>query len=262
LVTEPEGEVVAVAFDGTGELLVQSREPATIQLLGGQLAARPSTVIKLSPESRLDTGHAIFHANTGAAIACASCHPEGGEDGRVWSFRPANGGPPEPRRTQSLRGGIAMTAPFHWDGSLPTLDALMSEVFVDRMSGPDLGKAHVTKLAGWLDTVPTLPQLAPPPESAAAVERGRATFATAGCATCHAGARMTDNRNQDVGTGRGVLQTPSLSGVVWRAPYMHDGCAPTLLDRFSEACGGTKHGTISRLTAGDLQDLTAYLETL
>jgi mono/diheme cytochrome c family protein len=256
-VMQPGGEAVAVAFDGTGELLVQTREPATIQLVAGR-----SSVITLPSESRLDTGHAIFHANSGVGIACASCHPEGGEDGRVWRFRPANGGPAEPRRTQSLRGGIAMTAPFHWDGSLPTIDALMGEVFVDRMAGPELGPAHLTTLASWLDTIPKLPVLAPPPESAATVERGRAAFTTAGCGTCHAGARLTDNKNQDIGTGRGKLQTPSLFGVVWRAPYMHDGCASTLQERFSVACGGTKHGDISRLTADDLQALTAYLQTL
>jgi hypothetical protein len=59
-----------------------------------------------------------------------------------------------------------------------------------------------------------------------------------------------------------MLQIPSLRGLIWRAPYMHTGCAPTLADRFTAGCGGTKHGTIDHLTAADRTDLTAYLETL
>jgi cytochrome c peroxidase len=38
----------------------------------------------------------------------------------------------------------------------------------------------------------------------------------------------------DVGTGS-ALQVPSLHGLALRAPYMHDGCAETLLDRSARA---------------------------
>ena len=66
----------------------------------------------------------------------------------------------------------------------------------------------------------------------------------------------------DVGTG-GPFQVPSLRGVAWRAPFMHTGCAATLADRFAGACGGgDKHGVTSTLTASQIGDLTAYLETL
>ena len=58
------------------------------------------------------------------------------------------------------------------------------------------------------------------------------------------------------------LQTPSLLGVAWRAPFMHDGCAPTLADRFDPACGGDQHGDVSALSDADLGALVAYLETL
>src|SRR5262249_26625612 len=106
----PSGEGGAVAFALHNTLLVQTREPAALQL---PVAASVFT-IRLSPDSRLDTGHGIFHANSGAGLACASCHPEGGDDGRVWRFR-LKDGTAVPRRTQNLRGGILATAPFHWD---------------------------------------------------------------------------------------------------------------------------------------------------
>jgi hypothetical protein len=56
---------------------------------------------------------------------------------------------------------------------------------------------------------------------------------------------------------------PSLRGVSWRAPYMHDGCAPTLRDRFTPSCGGgDRHAVTSVLGEGDITDLIAYLDTL
>jgi hypothetical protein len=52
--------------------------------------------------------------------------------------------------------------------------------------------------------------------------------------------------------------------VSWRAPFMHDGCATTLADRFSSSTcgGGDKHGATSTLTPTQIADLTAYLQTL
>ena len=41
---------------------------------------------RLGGASVFDTGQALFHGNTGSFDACASCHPEGGDDGRTWDF--------------------------------------------------------------------------------------------------------------------------------------------------------------------------------
>jgi hypothetical protein len=45
---------------------------------------------------------------------------------------------------------------------------------------------------------------------------------------------------------------------------MHDGCATTLLDRFTNTrCGGgDAHGHTTQLEAAQLDDLVAYLRTL
>jgi cytochrome c peroxidase len=96
-----------------------------------------------------------------------------------------------------------------------------------------------------------------------AAARGQALFARAdvACASCHGGAHFTNNQSVEVGT-RGTFQVPSLLGLRWRAPYMHDGCAPTLRDRFGACGGGDRHGRTSMLTRDQLDDLTAYLETL
>jgi hypothetical protein len=248
----PPGQVVAVAYSQSGVLFAQTREPAA--LWSNDTGATTS----LATDPRADTGHLIFHSNAGGGLACASCHPEGGEDGRVWNFVCAGA-----RRTQSIRGGISPTAPFHWDGSEADFTHLMGDVFSGRMAGPKLNSDQVNAVQSWVDTIPLLPAAAG--LDATAVARGSMLFndANVGCSTCHAGALMTNNATIDVGTGQ-PLQVPSLRGVSWRAPFMHNGCATTLADRFSNATcgGGDKHGVTSTLTSAQLSDLTTFLQSL
>ena len=248
--TVAPGQVIAVAYAATGVVVAQSRDPAALWTSDGK------SVIPLSQEPTTDTGHRLFHVDAGGGIACASCHPEGGEDGRTWNFACLG-----PRRTQSLRGGLSGTEPFHWDGDMTNFTDLVQAVFVGRMSGPQPSDAQTTAMLRWLDSIPELPN--PPPAAPTAVERGRTLFGSAalGCTTCHAGARLTNNLTVDVGTGMKV-QVPSLRGVSWRAPFLHTGCAPTLADRFGSCGGGDKHGHTSQLTADEVADLSAYLETL
>jgi mono/diheme cytochrome c family protein len=244
----PRGRVVAVAFRPSNDLVIQTREPATIQL-----GAR---VLELPGRSRKHTGYELFHLATVGGIACASCHPEGHEDGQVWTF--AGFGP---RRTQAINGGISGTEPFHWTGDMSRFDDLAHDVFNSRMSGPKIDDAYVGSLFRWIDKIPRVE--APPAEDPAAVERGRALFndGEVGCASCHAGEKFTNNATVNVGT-EGAFQVPSLVGVVWRAPYMHQGCAATLADRFGSCGGGDAHGKTSQLTDEQRADLIAYLETL
>jgi hypothetical protein len=246
--TRPPGQIVAVAFDAEGRLLTQVRAPMPALVVGDR-------VVTLPGESRDDTGHKLFHLGTAAGVACASCHPEGREDGHVWTFSELG-----QRRTQTVGGGISGTEPFHWNGDMSNFSALAHEVFNSRMSGPLLEDVHVTALKNWVDTIPAWKPVAP--VDAAAAERGLAVFndTNVGCATCHSGAKMTNNKTMDVGTG-GAFQVPSLLGVRWRAPYLHQGCAQTLDERFGTCGGGDAHGRISSLSAGQRADLVAYLET-
>jgi mono/diheme cytochrome c family protein len=249
---QPVGEPIAIAFDGLGRVLVQSREPARLEIL-----THRGGTIKLSTERRADSGHRAFHGSTSNGLACASCHPEGGDDGRNWRFAKLG-----VRRTQNLRGGIMQTAPFHWDGDMRDLDHLMHEVFMGRMAGPRMDKPQVAALARWMDRIPALPPTRSRDD--AAVERGRVLFndSKVACASCHTGPLLTNNQTVDVGTG-GPKQVPPLIGVGWRAPFMSNGCAPTLTDRFKPSCGGAdRHGVTSHLNAAQLADLVAYMESL
>src|SRR5438270_8690091 len=113
---------------------------------------------------------------------------------------------------------------------------LVHAVLETRMSAPPLPPTHSAALSRWVFALPPPPRVATP--AADAVKRGEALFhdANVGCATCHAGARLTSNATVDVGTG-GAFQVPSLVGVASRPPFLHNGCAPTLRDRFG-TCGG------------------------
>jgi len=74
---------------------------------------------------------------------------------------------------------------------------------------------------------------------------------------------MTNNATVDVGTG-GAFQVPSLVGIGSRGPFMHNGCAKTLADRFSDtACGGgSKHGNVAGFSSNELSDLITYLQSI
>ncbi len=253
--TAPDGTAlnianpIAAAYDGAGRLLVQQREPSALVFLG--------RTILLGGESRFDTGHAVFHANSGAFIACASCHPEGGDDGRVWSFDGIG-----PRRTPALHGDLRGTEPFHWDGDMTDLHVLVHQVFTSRMSGPELSGTQVDVLGNWLDAIPA--PIHEPGVDTNAVSRGQDLFyGDAACSSCHTGALMTNNATLDVGTG-GRFQVPSLIGVSYRTPLMHDGACPTLRARLTDVTcsGGEHHGHTEHLTPAQINDMLAFLNTL
>ncbi|MDP3278892.1 MAG: cytochrome c [Deltaproteobacteria bacterium] len=244
------GQATAVAFVGEAVVL-QLREPAALYLPG------TNRTIALSRDSRNDTGLTIFHSDSGSGLACASCHAEGDEDGRVWNFASIG-----PRRTQAFRGGLSGTEPFHWDGDMQSISHLMSSVFSERMSGPILDQPQVAALQGWIDRLPArAPMRAMDPVAA----RGQTLFhdPVVGCASCHGGAQGTNNQTVDVGTGA-AFQVPSLRGLAWRSPFMHNGCAATLRARFSDPqCGGgERHGRTAHLNGTQLDELVSYLETL
>jgi len=240
-----------------GAFVIQTREPAQLLVVSAQ---GNTTAIELSGDSVADTGFDLFHRNAEAGISCASCHPDGSDDGHVWSFE-GHG----LRRTQPLDAGLAGTAPFHWDGSLREVGELMGEVFVSRMGGVHESSERLEALERWLfDLSPPAPET---PVDALQVDRGRGLFGSLelGCADCHRGESFTDNNNYDVGTGEPgeKFQVPSLIGVGTRSRLIHDGCANSLRERFELACaGGDRHGKVSLLDEADIDDLVAYLETL
>ncbi len=241
----------AVAFTPGGALVIQWDNVISVEGLGS-----PTTngYAVLAEPYTVDPGRQLFSKTTTSGLACASCHPEGREDTIVWDF-----GEEGLRRTQMVAGHLAERAPYHWTADMPDLRTLTEEVMVRRMGGDELGADEMYALTHWLGAL--RPLNSPTPVDPSAIARGRAVFDEVGCATCHSGPIFTNNTRVDVGTG-GSFKVPSLIGVGSRAPYMHDGCAPTLRDRFGPCGGGQLHGATDSLSDGELSDLTAFLQSL
>lgn len=238
-------EPVGVAWvEGTG-LVSQYRSPAKV----GR--------VKLPLAAPVDRGHALFHRAPHFAMACASCHPEGGDDGVVWQF------PEGTRRTQYLAGGVGDTLPFHWAGDMSSMSELMNLVFVQRMGGMPLGQSDAADLERWMHGIDRLPTRELDGDRELLVAQGRALYESSalGCIDCHAGPQHTSPGNFDIGKGE-RFQPARLVDLAVRAPYMHDGCAATLRERFDPSCGGDSHGDLSALSETELDALVAYLETL
>lgn len=240
----------AVAFSGR-TLVTQIRDPS--QLNFTDFAGHRGRVLLLA-EPVASTAHDLFHTATASGLACASCHPEGRDDGHVWNL------PEGPRRTNALLGGIKASAPFHWGGDRASMLALLDDVLVSRMGGATQSKPRSDALLDWLDQLPAMPL--PDDLDALAVARGKKLFESPAtrCSSCHSGALGTDNRNSDVGTG-GLFQSPRLVGLASRAPYFHDGRIKRLADRFEATAGREAHGGTVSLTASDRADLVEYLRS-
>jgi hypothetical protein len=264
---EPEpGEIIILVRPGLGAptsvgwtpdntlVAYYPEYPALVLRSGAHLAEQ--RIITLPGGLGYDSGRAMFHRQTASGLACASCHPEGREDGQVWELEGFGS-----RRTQSLAGDLLARAPYHWEGDMVNLETLMHEVFEGRMSGGQITGSEARSLGAWLQRIPAPTPVAVADPAAAA--RGQALFESpaVGCSSCHSGALFTNNARIAVGTA-GVFKVPSLKGVAARAPFMHDGCAATLRDRFGGCGGGDLHGATSHLSPAQLDDLVAFLETL
>lgn len=244
----------SVAWTPSGALLIYYPDSPSLAVRTGSQFQQVTT-IALPGKRSTDAGRDFFHRETPSGLACASCHPEAREDGRIWNINNMN------VRTQSLAGSLLARKPYHWVGDMFDLQFLLQDVFTMRMSGGPVFGNDAAALGQWLESIPSAKASAP--LDAAAVARGKELFASpmVGCDACHGGPIFTRNQRFDVGTG-GFFKAPSLLGVAARAPFMHNGCAPTLRDRFGMCGGGDRHGMTSQLTSAQIDDLVAFLETL
>ncbi|MGF1465325.1 MAG: cytochrome-c peroxidase [Sandaracinaceae bacterium] len=240
----------AVAFRGEALLALPAAGQGGLLLYQG---SDPRRIPLPDAAPRGSVGRGLF-TGAPAGIACASCHPAGGDDGHVWVFDP-----PGPRRNQDLRGGLMATAPYHWTGDQPDLVGVIEAAFTDRIGRP-VSLEEQVEVARWLQSLPMPAGSAASPE---AVARGHSLFASeeAGCASCHAGRHLTNNESTDLGDGLEV-QVPSLLGVGARAPYLRDGCAATLEDVLRGDCFARPEVHGGHLDEAQRADLVAYLRSL
>ncbi|MBX3205605.1 MAG: hypothetical protein KF764_11095 [Labilithrix sp.] len=222
--------------------------------------APPST--PLSPEAAL--GERLFHRAGNTKIskdgrACASCHPDGRDDGLVWST------PDGPRQTILLAGRVERASPFGWLGKHGSLEEHIT-ITMKNLKGTGASAEELTALAAWLRAMkapPRAKQVAMGPKE----ERGRELFNSSAlqCGTCHAEKNgFSDHESHDVASATGAdvsrqFLVPSLRFVGGSSPYFHDGRYASLGELLEK---NDKMGDTKALSREDRDALEAYLHTL
>ncbi|KAF0675591.1 Cytochrome-c peroxidase [Profundibacterium mesophilum KAUST100406-0324] len=229
-------------------------------------------------------------------IACSTCHNRSDVNQRLFipgaSHQPGaidvdgaffnpifNDRRDDPLDIPSLRG-LRFTGPYGRDGRFASLRDFTRNVVVNEFGGKEPTPFMLDALVAYMLEFDFLPnsmlttdgRLTDTTQEAA--RRGEEIFNTPfarlgdrSCASCHVpDANFLDRQAHDIGSvapgyegaRAGALDTPTLLGTAYTAPYFHDGSLPTLaavVDWFDE----TKS---LGLTEEDRADLTAYLETV
>lgn len=260
------------AFDGSISKIDLSQASAPATLPSQPLQTQIRTLSQpYSAAAR--AGRKLFfdasntHVTPSGVVACATCHPNGGDDGLIW-FIQTSEIPLKRRRTPALWNAHTATAPFHWNGQYATMDDLAEATITDLMAGDGL-LVDLDSVQAYIDEM-VAPPVAPAGD-ATAIARGKTLFESAGtqCSTCHSGADFTDDQLHAVLNPMSltsddsfpIANTPALHGLFLRAPYFHDGRSPTLTDLVSRS-DASAHGSTSQLSPTDLSNLIAYLYSL
>ena len=297
-----------LTLDGQGRLYVQNFMSRSLsvfdvsKLLDGtegsaELLAEIDLVANETLSDRVLLGKQIFYDASSRKmslegyISCASCHLDGGQDGRIWDFTDRGEGL---RNTISLqgRGGTLLHGPVHWTGNFDEIQDFESDIRLHFGGGGFMSDAdfnsgtrnqplgdpkarlstELDALAAYvssLTSVPLSPYRNAHGSLTAEGELGRQVFTNQGCANCHGGTGFTDSALgvlHDVGTispasgerlGESLagFDTPTLKGVWATAPYLHDGSASTLAQAINA------HRGVS-ISASDLTALVSYLQQI
>ena len=229
-------------------------------------------------------------------LSCATCHVDGGHDGRVWDF---NGRGEGFRNTSSLRGRAGTgQGNVHWSANFDEIQDFENDIrgafggsgFLSdsnfNLTADTLGVAkaglstELDALAAYVASlgqshVPRSPYRHTDGQMSTQALQGKGVFQELNCVSCHAGSTLTDSTPSpgvtlhDVGTLRTSsggrlggsltgIDTPTLKGVWNSPPYFHDGSARTLQDVFRVA-GGSIYQAEHASISGDAHITTNYV---
>ncbi len=311
---------IAVTSDGTKAFVLNAHDHSvsTVDLeapLGNRnqptrwsLSSKRGEAFAKSPlPESAQRGRRAFTFALDAAIggrnrfACASCHPDGRDDGLVWHIGAGL------RATPILADRVEGTGPFNWLGTEAHLEDNIRQT-VKRLGGTGCTDQQADDLALFITRY--LPSLDNPhPKLDARVALGRRLFHSeeVGCSGCHDSSnRFTDGGRHDVGTTTKLefdlwkrfgkaqkakkpggpparspplvaamppptepipeapvrYDTPSLRHLWASAPYLHDGSVRTLEDLVSHGNPNDRMGRTSQLSESQRKALVAYLRSL
>ncbi len=301
-----------LAFNATGtRLFVHNFMDRSVTVFASDIATTSGAAPQLAKVSTVTTellpaqvlrGKQLFYDTSDARLAqegymsCASCHLDGGHDGRVWDFTHLGEGL---RNTIDLNGRGQGHGPAHWtanfdevqdfEGQIRGLSSgfglLSNDQFHSGTRSQPLGEpkaglnSDLDALAAYVTSLGTAgrsPHRMQDGSLPAAAVAGRVIFQQRNCASCHGGTAFTDSaslKRHDVGTltlGSGHrlggeldgFDTPTLRGLWKSAPYLHDGSALTLRDVLTSRDLSGRHTNSFGLVNADIDNLVAYLESI
>ncbi|HUD32451.1 MAG TPA: discoidin domain-containing protein, partial [Variovorax sp.] len=221
-------------------------------------------------------------------MSCATCHSDGGHDGRTWDLTGLGEGL---RNTTALRGR-AQQGRLHWSGNFDEVQdfegqiralaggtGLMTDAqFATGTRSQPLGdakagvSADLDALAAYvasLDAFAASQARQADGTLTSAAVAGRTVFQNQ-CASCHGGSAFTQSAAgllKDVGTLKSTSGTrlgatlagidiPTLRDTWATAPYLHDGSAATVEDAIRA------HTRLPALSAADLASVAAFVRQI
>lgn len=290
-------------FDGTDMLTTGARG------LANNIVATIGTVGRESLAGNVLRGKKLFYSardlddhqanpsrmSLDGYLSCATCHLDGGSDGRVWKRGSFGEGF---RVTTPLwgRAGVAH-GNVHWsanfdeiqDFELDIVNVFGGRGFLENDGGPNTSLAgananrnsDLDALAGYVaslgtPSIPKSPYRTSGGSMSNQARRGQNHFNALSCGVCHnpdtdyTDSRLGNNpRLHNIGTLKSTsgqrlgqvlvgIDTPTLLGLHASAPYLHDGSAGTLAAVFEQTGNSLAHN-ISSLNQVEKTELIRFL---
>ncbi len=223
-------------------------------------------------------------------MSCASCHNDGGHDGRVWDLTGFGEGL---RNTIALKGRAAMAhGNLHWSANFDELQDFEGQIRAlaggtglmadadfntgtrnqplgDKKAGVSVDLDNLAAYVASLNTFVQSPNRNADGTLTTAATAGKTVFANS-CASCHGGANFTtstDGTNlKNIGTINALsgqrlngplngIDTPTLRDAWATAPYLHNGSAATV------TAAVQAHNNLA-LNATDLANVVAFVQQI
>lgn len=242
------------------------------QATGSHLSTAPADRIALGPAVPMTPrrrGEMLFNSAELCLQewqSCATCHPDARADGLNWDL--VNDGLGNPKNSKSMVL-VHETPPAMASGVRPgAREAVRAGIrHIQFTVRPEADADAIDVYLESLEPVPS-PYLVDGQLSEAA-RRGEKLFfdPNVGCAECHPRPTYTDLKPYDVAS-RGkhdrndAFDNPTLIECWRTAPYMHDGCFPTVRELIEKGRHGATHGNIDQLTPEQITNLVEFVLSL
>ncbi len=194
--------------------------------------------------------------------ACATCHPGGGSDWKVYlDGALVAPGPQAGWRTLTLRG-VWQTAPYLWDNTATTISGALDRMLAVEMLDGKLAGRDREALEEYVLSIPAFdrgraqPDGTPIEPVTLSARRGFA-IAQDNCLGCHKPPAYVRLLRYNVGS-EGDFGVPTLRGLTAGGPYGHDGRWPDL----ESAIRGIIAHEQTPLTDEQIANLVEYLKLL